>query len=111
MALLFALLLAAAQPPKAPHPVTDLIVVGRLKNVDYALVDDPDDLLGHGWITAELRVERVVHGTAPSRSLTVRYFAHTYRGEGVPMRYRLRPEADGTYIVCAKPGDVGAVCR
>jgi hypothetical protein len=46
--LLSVFLLAAAQPNKAPQPTRDLVVIGRLKNLDYELISDPDDLLGHG---------------------------------------------------------------
>jgi hypothetical protein len=38
------------------QPQPDLEVVGRLKNFDYEAIDDPEDLLGHGWITARLRI-------------------------------------------------------
>ena len=105
------LLLAAAQPNQAPPPARDLVAIGRLRNLDYELVNDPDDLLGHGWITAEFRIERIVRGTAPARNVIVRYFGHTYRGEDVPTRLRLRVNADGTYTVCAVPGGVRALCR
>lgn len=111
MLLLSALLLAAAQPTKASHPTRDLVVIGRLKNLDYELVSDPDDLIGHGWIKAEIRIERVLRGRAPSRVIAVRYFAHTYRGEGGLVRYRLRAAKNGTYVICAKQGDLGARCR
>jgi integration host factor subunit beta len=68
-------------------------------------------LLGHGWITAEMSIERVLRGKAPSRVIQIRYLAHTFRGEGVPLRYRLRRDEDGTYMICVKPGETGVRCR
>lgn len=105
-------LIAATQSPESvrPQPLPDLEVVGRLKNLDYESIDDPDDLLGHGWITARLRISRVLRGRAKSRLITVRYLAHTYRTEDSPVRLRLRANSNGTYTVCAEPGGNGLVC-
>ena len=86
----------------------DVIVRGRLNDQSYAHVDVPDDILGHGWITARLHVSRVLKGRSvrPNGVLTVRYFAHTYLREDRSFRFHLRPTTDGTYIVCAQvPGD------
>jgi hypothetical protein len=102
----------AAQSPAGVRfqPPPDLEVVGRLKNFDYEAIDDPEDLLGHGWITARLRILRVVRGRSPSRLITIRYLAHTYRNESSPVRLRLRGNANGTYTVCATSGGDGLVC-
>src|SRR6186997_401489 len=60
----------------------DLVVIGRFKNLDYEHVEIEDDILGHGWITARVRVRRVLSGRAEGRLVPVRYFAHTYfRGD------------------------------
>jgi integration host factor subunit beta len=105
-------LTAATQSPanfQSPPP-PDLEVVGRLENLDYETIDDPDDILGHGWITAKLRISRVLRGRSPSRFITIRYLAHTYRTESSPVRLKLRANANGTYTVCAPPGGEGLVC-
>lgn len=102
----------AAQSPAGVRslPPPDLEVEGRLQNLDYAAIDDPEDLLGHGWITARLRISRVVKGRSASRLITIRYLAHTYRNESSPVRLRLRANANGTYTVCATPDGDGLVC-
>jgi integration host factor subunit beta len=85
-------------------------VVGRIRNLNYEAIDDPEDILGHGWITARLRISRVLRGRPSSRLITIRYIAHTYRSERSALRLRLRANADGTYTVCAEPGGEGLVC-
>lgn len=106
------LLTFAAQSPDGGRllPPPDLEVVGRLKNLEYAAVDDPQDLLGHGWITARLRISRVVRGRSPLRLIIIHYLAHTYRNERLPVQLRLRANVDGTYTVCATPGGDGLMC-
>lgn len=105
-------LVAATQFPATldRQPPPDLEVVGRLKNLSYDPLDDPDDLLGHGWVTARLHITRVLRGRLASRLITVRYLAHTYRTETSAVRLRLRAGADGTYTVCAEPSDNGLRC-
>ena len=106
-------LLVAGQSPAipAPPPPPDLEVVGRLRNLRWEHVDDPEDLLGHGWATAEFRISRVLRGRAPSRLITIRYFGHTYLTDRHPIRLRLRANGNGIYLVCARPGREGVVCR
>jgi hypothetical protein len=88
----------------------DLIVIGTIENLAYEHVDVPDDMLGHGWITARLHVVRVVEGKSPSSTLTVRYFAHTYMYGDRELRFHLRLGRDGTYAVCTESGE-GVRCR
>ena len=106
-------LLMAAQSPATvrAQPPPDLEVVGRLlRNLDYESISDPNDLLGHGWVTARLRISRVLRGRTSSRVITIRYLAHTYRAEHSSMRLRLRANANGIYTVCAEPGGIGLIC-
>ena len=108
------LLVAISQIGEAANSAqNDLVVRGRLNNQSYEHVDVPDDILGHGWITARLHVRRVLKGRLlHSRTvLTVKYFAHTYMREDREFRFHLRPTEDGTYVVCAQlPGD-GVRCN
>lgn len=92
------------------YPRPDLEVVGRLRNIDYQTIAEPEDGIGHGWITAEFRISRVMRGRAPSRLITIRYLAHTYRREDLPIRLRLKANRNGTYTVCAEPGGEGLIC-
>lgn len=111
MLLLIAFAAAAAQPSKQSPAPPDLEVVGRLlENVSYEAIDDPDDLLGHGWITARFRITQTVRGRPASRLITIRYLAHTYRSANSPMRLRLRANGNGIYFVCAEPGGQGLIC-
>lgn len=93
------------------HADKDLIVVGRVENLSYEHVDFPEDVLGHGWITAKLHVKRVVRGRAPGRVLQVRYFAHTYRREDRDFRFHLRKTDDSTYVVCTERPVDGMRCK
>lgn len=56
----------------------DIIVVGRIRNGDYAPVHDDEDIIGHGWIDAQIKVKRLVRGTKQPSSLPIRYFAHIH---------------------------------
>lgn len=88
----------------------DFIVIGRLENTRYEHVDDPDDLLGHGWFYAKLHVKRLERGTLPDQEISVRYFAHTWLRDDVDFRFRLRPGENGEFIICQKPGNSGFIC-
>ncbi|MDB5695257.1 MAG: hypothetical protein JWN21_800 [Sphingomonas bacterium] len=88
----------------------DLIVLGRIKTLSYEATNDPDDILGHGWITAELHVRKVISGKPPSRSLIVRYFAHSTFRDDRTFRLRLRRIESGQYLICSE-GGIGARCE
>lgn len=59
----------------------DLVVVAPFENLDYDHVEIKNDLLGHGWVTARVRIRRVLAGQSEGRVLPVRYLAHTYARE------------------------------
>lgn len=112
-AILLWLMTASLSPQTDQLPVRapDVEATGWLRNISYEAIDDPDDLLGHGWITAEFRISKVLHGRQPpSKLITIRYLAHTYRSTRTALRLRLRLREDGTYIVCAQSGGEGLVC-
>jgi hypothetical protein len=94
----------------SPASSEDLVVIGRLKNLNYEHIEDEDDWLGHGWITAELSVKRVVRGKEKRRLLRVRYLAHTYLREDKSFRFRLKRAESVDYLICAKPGHSGLRC-
>jgi len=56
----------------------DIVVVGSVRNGVYEPVKAENDVLGHGWISATLRVRKVVRGAEVPPVLPVKYFAHTY---------------------------------
>ena len=89
----------------------DLIVIGKLANQDYQRVDIADDLIGHGWITADLRVTRTLRGKPPSQVLKIQYFAHTYLSEDQRVKLHLRRKEDNSYSVCAPAGSNGLQCN
>lgn len=112
-AILFAGMLIAggAAAAKTSDKPQDVEVYGRLKNLYvYEPTNDPDDLLGHGWMTAEFRVERVLKGPKPPRVITVRYFGHTFIQDNRKMRLKLRRGGDGVYLVCVPAGSTGFQC-
>lgn len=92
----------------------DVVVNGRLYNQSYdAQVDDPGDILGHGWFSARLHVNRVLKGRLirPDAELAVKYFSHTYMSEDRSFRFHLRASPDGTYVACAQPPGSGVRCE
>lgn len=98
---------AVAQPPSLPEYIE---VIGRLENLDYESVYNPDDFLGHGWITARLHVARVLGRKRLPKVLSVRYFAHSFMQEKEKARFKLHRTPDGEYLVCAPPGGTGVRC-
>ena len=77
----------------------DLVIVGRMTNGDYHTVEDPEDILGLGWIDATLSVRQVIRGKETRSVLPVRYFAHTYMWDDGDFMLVLSPEADGVAII------------
>lgn len=106
--LLSATATAATEPAVRPHYVE---VTGRLENLkDYRSTNDPDDLIGHGWMTARLHVTRVWSGPRLPRVVTVRYFGHNYLQDGKRIRLKLRRDDEGAYLVCVPVGSSGVQC-
>jgi hypothetical protein len=85
-----------------PYRCRDLVVSGRIRNLDYQRIDFPGDLIGHGWVTMRVFVDRVLHGRAPRLSLTTRVLAHTFLNEQRHFLMVLSPDpTDGGYVVKA----------
>ncbi|MGF7170745.1 hypothetical protein FHS91_002431 [Sphingobium xanthum] len=59
-----------------PYACDDVVVIGRIKSRTYRPIEDPDDILGHGWIDADIIVRRVVKGSKLPFRLPVKYIAH-----------------------------------
>ena len=89
----------------------DLVVIGKLVNQNYQSVDSPDDLIGHGWITANLRVTKALQGKPQSKVLKIQYFAHTYFSEDQSVKLHLRRQEDNSYSVCVPAGSTGVRCN
>jgi len=69
---------AAAKQPAAD--TRDVEVLGRLENLyDYEPTNLPDDLLGHGRMTAKFYVARVLRGPRLPPVVTVQYFGHFHQ--------------------------------
>ena len=81
---------------------SDLVVVGRLANKGSEQVISDGDILGHGWMTADLRVVRMVVGERPAASIPVTYFAHTYMREDRDFMFVLSPQSDANGYVIAE---------
>jgi hypothetical protein len=81
----------------------EIVATGWLENIEYRSENLPNDLIGHGEITARFTISSISRGTLPDDVITVRYFNHTYLMES-EMTLRLRLRNDGTYTVCSEPG-------
>jgi len=56
----------------------DTVVVGRVESSAYEPIGDADDLPGRGIVRATVRVQKIVRGSALSKTLPVTYIAHVY---------------------------------
>jgi hypothetical protein len=90
-----------AHPELISYGCIDVVVIGTLDNLDYQTVDLPDDILGHGWMTANLDVHRQVKGSKANATLPIKYFGHTYLREDKKFMFVLRPASDGTFRIMA----------
>lgn len=82
----------------------EIVVVGRVaKGVFEPEVferhDIPTDLVWAGWISATLKVRRVVKGGVVSPALSVRYFSHTYIRDDRDFMFVLKRTGAGTYVI------------
>ena len=85
----------------------DLVVVGRVKTVDYAALDD----FGlNGQMTARLTITRTLRGRPPSSQLTIQYIAHSYLPEDSELRFHLRSTKNGIWLVCREGKGRGYIC-
>lgn len=80
----------------------DTVVVGRIENGAYRPVKSENDPLGHGWISATLKVKRVVRGSSVPVVLPVEYFAHEYLRSDRDFMFVLRRTPSGYRISTAQ---------
>ena len=73
----------------------DTVVVGRIKNGDYTPVQEDEDIIGHGWIDAHIRVKRHLKGVKVPTWLPIRYYAHTH----------IRDDRDFMFVLSGNGGD------
>lgn len=80
---------------------SDVVVVGTVQNVEdsYKHIEIEDDMLGHGWMTAYIRLKHVLKGSETRPAVHAEYFGHTYLVFPPGKRYLivLGPTSDGTY--------------
>ncbi len=88
-----------------------VVVTGKLENLSYESAGIPDDVIGHGYITANLYVSEVHSGLVDAQLLRIEYYNHTYLQEQEGMTFRLKRVDDGTYIACASEGSSGYKCE
>jgi integration host factor subunit beta len=92
-------------------PAEDVVAIGRLENLESEPNSfDPDDLLEHGWFSANFHVSRIEPGDLTGRVVPVRYFGHTWLREDIAYRFRLRRSESGGYVICARRGSIGYNC-
>ncbi|MDQ0250505.1 hypothetical protein J2W22_002569 [Sphingomonas kyeonggiensis] len=93
---------AGAQDHALAYGCDDIVVVGRLKNGGWGHVEIADDLLGHGWASATLKVRKRVYGAPGASVIPVRYFEHAYLREDRDFLFVLTKADGGTYEVVGK---------
>lgn len=88
-----------AEDRALPYGCNDLVLVGRIiENGAYEPVEDEDDLIGHAWINARIKVKKVLKGTNIPAVLPVRYFAHVHMREDRDFLFVIR-NADKGYEI------------
>lgn len=96
------LAIAAHAEPASSKELTygckDLVVIGTVQSLNYTPVAT-DDILGHGWVTANIGVRKFIKGSDPRSMLPVRYFTHAYMRANRDFILVLRPDGAGGYIV------------
>ena len=102
--------LAACATLPVQSNTSHIVVLGRLSNQTYEPVGIEDDILGHGWISAELSIDRVIEGEISERRIPVRYFSHAYYREDKSMKFRLKRTEEGKYVICVPKGQTGVRC-
>ena len=77
LASLFGLLMAASVDDDSTikYFCDDIVVIARIENGEYHLIEDEEDLLGHGIVDARAHVRRVIQGSPPFH-IDFRYFTH-----------------------------------
>jgi len=82
-----------------PFGCNDIVVVGRVQNGSFELDKSEDDLIGHGWILATIKVRKVVKGADIPPILPVKYFAHTYMRQDSDFMLVLERAHSGVYEI------------
>ncbi len=92
---------SAPFPPELPvaHVCDELAIIGRIVNGDYHPVEDPNYLLGHGWVDAEIVVNKIVEGSWVGGNIPIRYFAHAMMREDKDFLFALSPTESGVYEI------------
>lgn len=97
---------SAAKPAEPPDVVDygcrDLVVIGRVESTDYQHIENEDDLLGHGWATATVTVDRVLRGRGAGPILNARYLTHAYLRDDLDFLLVLKPSPAGPYEIVAR---------
>ena len=98
MSLFFAVALAIAAPVEAnaaalvvTYGCDDVVVVGKMTNVSYSLIEDDNDVLGHGHIKFKVHVKQRLAGRDARRILSAATVAHGYMNEENEFLLVLRP--------------------
>jgi hypothetical protein len=81
-----------------PFGCNDLVVVGTIENGPSDPVQSQDDILGHGWTSATLKVRKVIKGPRIPAVLPVRYFSHALMREDVEFMLVLKRAGAGYEI-------------
>jgi len=105
---------ACASEPQAsledrtlPFGCNDIVVVGSVENKSYETVKSEDDILGHGWISATLKVREIVKGARVPPILPVKYFAHNYMRQDRDFMLVLTRTESGEYEI--KTGQIASL--
>jgi hypothetical protein len=79
------------------YDCSDLVVVGRVDNLSYTPIDDPNDPLGHGVVEMDISIRRVIRGSPPKRMLRATAVAHATMVESKDFVLVLKPKQDGSF--------------
>jgi hypothetical protein len=78
LALVVAEPIAGIEDRTLPWGCNDTAVIAWVESHSMNPIEAKDDLIGHGWVTATLKVKTVLKGKKLPHDLPVKYYAHTY---------------------------------
>lgn len=84
-----------------PYQCADVVVIGKVQSIAYDPIPDGDDILGHGRITAKIKLRKIVKGPSLPRSINAHYVAHSYMRDDRDFMLILQREGDGSFRIRA----------
>jgi hypothetical protein len=84
-----------------PYKCGDTVVIGSVKNKRFDPIEQGQDIIGLGLVSAELTIRKMVAGHRIPGIVPVTYVAHTYMREQIDSMFVLGKMPDGSFEIKA----------